>query len=82
MKKLLNAIFLISGTAIPVALCMAVPNAFINILSFGGMIATVFVIFVPYYLLKKRLKRQIDFGDDLCLVTGVVIVLCKLVRLV
>lgn len=68
--------------AIPVALCMAVPNAFINILSFGGMIATVFVIFVPYYLLKKRLKRQMDFGDDLCLVFGVVIVLCELVRLV
>lgn len=66
---------------IPVALCMAVPNAFINILSFGGMIATVFVIFVPYYLLKKRLKQRMDFGDDLCLVFGVMIVLCELVRL-
>ena len=66
---------------IPVALCMAVPNAFINILSFGGMIATVFVIFVPHYLLKKRLKQRMDFGDDLCLVFGVMIVLCELARL-
>lgn len=65
---------------IPVALCMAVPNAFINILSFGGMIATVFVIFVPYYLLKKRLKRQIDFGDDLCVIFGGLVVLCELLR--
>ncbi len=64
--------------AIPVVLCMAVPNAFINILSFGGMIATVFVIFVPYYLLKKKLNRKMDFGDNLCVIFGGVVVLCEL----
>lgn len=65
--------------AVPVVLCMVVPNAFINILSFGGMIATVFVIFVPYYLMKKQ-NRKIDFGCNVCLFFGCLIVLCELMR--
>ena len=62
---------------VPIVLCIAIPNAFINILSFGGMIATVFVIFIPYYLLKK-LKRQMDFGDKLCVLFGILVVLSEL----
>lgn len=66
---------------VPVVLCIAVPNAFINILSFGGMIATVFVIFIPYYLLKKSLRRQMNFGDNVCLFFGILVVLCELSKI-
>ena len=63
---------------VPIVLCITIPNAFINILSFGGMIATVFVIFIPYYLLEKKLKRQMDFGDKLCVLFGILVVLSEL----
>ena len=61
---------------IPVILAITVPNAFINVLSFGGMIATTFVIFVPYYLLQKR-----TLGDLFCLLFGATVVLCELLRI-
>ena len=53
--------------AAPALFAILIPNAFINILSFGGMIAIVFVIFMPYYLLKKQ-KVCDDLGYTFCLI--------------
>ncbi len=63
---------------VPILVGIIIPNAFINVLSFGGMIATVFVIFVPYYLL--RINGHFERAYDICFVCGVIIVLCELAR--
>nr|MCR5225528.1 hypothetical protein [Alphaproteobacteria bacterium] len=63
---------------VPILAGIIIPNAFINVLSFGGMIATVFVIFVPYYLLK--INGHFENAYDLCFICGVIIVLCELAR--
>lgn len=65
---------------VPVLVGIIIPNAFINVLSFGGMIATVFVIFVPHYLLKVRNLNEHRFGNNICLAFGILIVLCELSR--
>lgn len=65
--------------SVPVLLVLSVPNAFIPVLSFGGMIATVFVLFIPAYLERKTAhettpKRTYRF----CVLFGVLVVLCEL----
>ena len=65
---------------VPILFGIIIPNAFINVLSFGGMIATVFVIFIPYYLLRAGGKSDHEKGNNHCLAFGVVIVLCELIR--
>lgn len=61
---------------IPTLLTIMIPNAFVRILSFGGMIATIFVIFVPIYLafktLNSRLKQKILY--ILCLIFGILVI--------
>ena len=70
--------------AIPLILVLCVPNAFISVLSFGGMIATIFVIFIPYHLLRKsggigdKSERRIAY--KICLLFGAVVVLCELLN--
>lgn len=66
---------------IPTMVCLTIPNAFIKILSFGGMIATVFVIFVPYYI-NRKLGHRISFGYNLCLIYGVLVVICEIFQLI
>jgi amino acid permease len=51
-----NVMFL--TVLIPMAITLIVPNAFMNILSFGGMIATIFVVFMPIYLHSLVHKEQ------------------------
>ena len=65
---------------IPAIVCITIPNAFIKILSFGGMIATVFVIFVPYYI-NKKLEHRMGFGYNLCLIYGLLVVVCEVFQL-
>lgn len=62
---------------VPVVLVLLVPNAFLSVLSFGGMIATVFVIFMPYYLSVKE-KRAARPAYHLCFIFGIFVVLCEL----
>ena len=64
----------------PALFAILIPNAFINILSFGGMIATVFVIFMPYYLLKKK-KICNNFCYTICLIFGIIVVICELIEM-
>lgn len=65
---------------LPAVVCFTVQNAFLKILSFGGMIAVVFVIFMPFYL-KKRTKMKMGIEDFLCLSAGILVVLCEAIQL-
>lgn len=63
---------------IPAVLAISIPNAFMNILSFGGMIATIFVIFMPLYL-KYKVGPSKDIGSKIiCFIFGSIIVLVEL----
>ncbi len=64
---------------VPALSAILIPNAFINILSFGGMIATVFVIFMPYYLLHKNNREEL--ADIICLIFGIIIVICEIAQM-
>ena len=61
---------------IPVLINLTVRDAFMKVLSFGGMMLAIFAIFVPYYLLWKEKKHRAS--DCICLAFGVAIVLCEL----
>ena len=62
---------------IPVVINVTVSDVFLKILSFGGMVATVFVFFMPYYLLNKQ-KQKLTVGEHICFLFGCVVVLCEL----
>lgn len=65
--------------SIPVVFAVFIPNAFINILSFGGMIAIIFVIFVPFLLTMKSEKLKLN--HIVCLLMGIIIVLCEILNM-
>ncbi len=67
-------LFVVIG--IPTALTLLIPNAFIRILSFGGMIATTFVIFMPVFLNTKM--RKLSISDVLCFIFGMLVVWAEL----
>jgi tyrosine-specific transport protein len=65
--------------AIPVIVTCLIPNAFMNILSFGGAIVTIFVIFIPIYLMFNISKREsINFKYFCCILYGAVIILSEI----
>ena len=61
---------------IPTMMTLLIPDAFIRILSFGGMIATTFVVFVPVFLQTKIGK--IGIASIACFIFGVFVVLAEL----
>lgn len=70
-----------------VIVAIFVPNAFIKVLGFAGMILSVIAIFLPTFLLFK-LKNPVKFGllrqkwaIGLCFLFGVAIVLCEIVNI-
>lgn len=63
---------------IPAVLATAIPNAFMNILSFGGMIATIFVIFMPLYLKFKTQSVRRKYSEIVCFIFGLSIILVEL----
>ncbi len=65
---------------VPVVINLTIPNVFLKILSFGGMVATIFVFFMPYYLLKKQ-GQKLTVGEHVCFLFGVIVVLCELKQL-
>jgi tyrosine-specific transport protein len=56
--------------AVPVFTTIFVPNVFMNVLAFGGIIATIFVIFMPFYLTvqinnakeTKAIAKELECG--------------------
>ena len=72
-NKLLISLIVIG---IPAFLTLVVPNAFIRILSFGGMIATTFVIFMPVYLNSKI--SRISVTELACLIFGSLVVVAEI----
>ena len=72
-NKLLISLIVIG---IPAFLTLVIPNAFIRILSFGGMIATTFVIFMPVYLNSKISK--ISVTNTACLIFGTLVVIAEI----
>ena len=62
---------------VPVVINLTISDVFLKILSFGGMVATVFVFFMPYYLLKKQGQR-LTVGEHICFLFGIAVVLCEL----
>ena len=61
---------------IPTMMTLLIPNAFIRILSFGGMIATTFVVFVPVFLQTKIGK--VDISHIFCFIFGILVVVAEL----
>lgn len=80
-KTVINILIVV----IPALLIKLIPNAFMNILSFGGMIATIFVIFMPIYLnskikhpaLKKIAATDI-FTEIICILFGLAVICAEL----
>jgi tyrosine-specific transport protein len=50
LREILRRGAMVIIAAVPTLATLLIPNAFMNILAFGGAIATVFVVFVPLYL--------------------------------
>lgn len=65
---------------IPIIFAIFIPDAFINILSFGGMIATTFVVFVPYILMLKTEGRS--FVYNVYFILGIIIVICEILNII
>ena len=65
---------------VPVVINLTISDVFLKILSFGGMVATVFVFFMPYYLLKKQ-GQKLTVGEYVCFLFGIVVVLCEVRQL-
>lgn len=67
-------------TIVPAILSFLIQNAFMKILAFGGMIATIFVIFMPIYLTKKSgIEGNYKIGMLICLIFGTLIVFSELI---
>ena len=62
---------------VPAVLNFISQDMFVRVFAFSGAIETVFMIFVPYYLLKKQTGKG-SFGGLVCCVFGIVIVVCEL----
>ncbi|MDR1208663.1 MAG: hypothetical protein LBJ89_04920 [Holosporales bacterium] len=63
---------------IPVIVAIFYPSTFVQILSFGAMIATFWVIFIPYYLLQKIDKKSAySLKHILCLLFGIAVFVCE-----
>jgi amino acid permease len=58
LKEIFRKNVLFLTVLIPTVITLMVPNAFMNILSFGGIIATIFVVFMPIYLHSLVHKEQ------------------------
>ena len=64
---------------IPTVIVLIAPNIFISVLSFGGIIATIFVVFTPYYLLYKNGKCN-KYAYTTCLIFGIMVAVSELLQ--
>jgi tyrosine-specific transport protein len=84
MRKLSAFIAVAPSTIVAIL----VPNAFVKVLSFAGMILAIIAIFLPAFLLTKikeprqfKLLRQKTW-IFLCVIFGVIIVLCEVINII
>lgn len=61
---------------VPAVINLTFPNVFIRVFSFSGMISTILVIFMPYYLLVKQTHKKPLLGMICCLL-GIIIMVCE-----
>jgi hypothetical protein len=62
---------------VPVFINLTVAEAFLKVLSFGGMMLAILAILVPYKLLKPmRVKKTLP--HRLCFIGGLTVVMCEL----
>ena len=83
LKELLKSDVVVRLTLalVPLLILLCVEDAFMKVLSFGGMIATIFVIFVPVYLQKRACEsKKLAWKSVVCLILGVLIVLGDLLN--
>jgi hypothetical protein len=62
---------------VPVIINLTLAEAFLKVLSFGGMMLAIFAILVPYQLLKP-MGVQKTFAYRLCFIGGITVVACEL----
>lgn len=84
----LNKLISVLITTIPAyVLSIVIPNAFIKVLGFAGMILVVIAIILPIYLLTKIDRKHfcIELENDnitsLIFITGIVIIVCELLNI-
>jgi amino acid permease len=76
LEEIFKKHVMIMVAAIPTAVTLLVPNAFINVLSFGGMMATVFVVFMPVYLhFLIQKEKKYDPGNIICAAFAIAVVI-------
>lgn len=64
----------------PVAVNWLIPNAFVCVLCFSGLMAMIFTILSPYLCLKRK-KLPCYFSYYLCVVIALVVGVCEIVNL-
>ncbi len=65
---------------VPVAVNWLIPNAFVYVLCFSGLMAVMFAILSPYLCLKHK-KLPCYFSYHLCVVIALVVGACEIVNL-
>jgi tyrosine-specific transport protein len=81
IKPRFNRLIPLLVVLVPVFVTLLIPNAFMNVLSFGGAIATTFVIFTPFYLIFRINRNEaISIKNLICVVFGVIIMLSEVFR--
>lgn len=65
--------------SIPILTILFIPNVFLTVLAFGGLICTVLYIFIPFYLVKKnKIKRECSY--EILFILGVILILCEIIK--
>ena len=84
----LNKVASVLITTIPAyILSLIIPNAFIKVLGFAGMILVIIAIIIPIYLLNKIDKKPIckELENEniisLLFITGIVIIICEFLNI-
>jgi tyrosine-specific transport protein len=81
VKSKISTVIPLIIVVIPALVTLLIPNAFMKALSFGGAIATIFVIFTPFYLtLRENKDEAISIKNLICVAFGVIVVLSEVLR--
>lgn len=67
---------------VPLAVNWFVANAFLHILSFGGLMLIIFVIVTPYWCVCKQNLKDPKLQYGLCLLLGITITVFEIIRII
>lgn len=67
---------------VPLAVNWFVANAFLRILSFGGLMLIIFAVVAPYWCIRKQNLKDPKLQYSLCLLLGVTITVFEVIRIV